>query len=418
MSSELIILIILIVLSGFFSSSELAYVVANKIKIELKARKNNLPSKNALYFVKNPENFFGTILISNNIVNVAFASLITVFLINTYQFDDITILIISSVILLIFGELIPKYIAREFADMFIQVAAIPIRGITVAIYPFVKITTSLSSLLTRTENINQENLTRLFDKTDIQQLLHEGSEAGSVEKHETGTINKIIGLSEQRIYEVMTPRIDIVGVEKESSIKEITDTFIKSGYSKLPVYEEHLDNIKGVVYAYDMFKSPKELNDILKNIIFVPETKKTLEMLNEFLEKQISIAVVVDEFGGTAGIVTVEDIIEEMFGEIQDEYDVEEDICRKLNKNSYLISGKVEIDYINEHYNLLIPEGEYETVGGYITTRLGRIPLKGEFVEIDHFKIHIIRSDHTRIDLVKLTVDLEKYEELTFSEGS
>jgi CBS domain containing-hemolysin-like protein len=319
---------------------------------------------------------------------------------------------------LIFGELIPKYIAREFADMFIQVAAIPIRGITVAIYPFVKITTSLSSLLTRTENINQENLTRLFDKTDIQQLLHEGSEAGSVEKHETGTINKIIGLSEQRIYEVMTPRIDIVGVEKESSIKEITDTFIKSGYSKLPVYEEHLDNIKGVVYAYDMFKSPKELNDILKNIIFVPETKKTLEMLNEFLEKQISIAVVVDEFGGTAGIVTVEDIIEEMFGEIQDEYDVEEDICRKLNKNSYLISGKVEIDYINEHYNLLIPEGEYETVGGYITTRLGRIPLKGEFVEIDHFKIHIIRSDHTRIDLVKLTVDLEKYEELTFSEGS
>lgn len=414
MSSELAILIGLIILSGFFSSSELAFVVTNKIKIDLKARKNNLPSKNALYFVKNPENFFGTILISNNIVNVAFASLITVFLINTFRMGDVSILLISSAILLIFGELIPKYFAREFADMFFQIAAIPIRVITILIYPFVKVTTSLSTLLTRTENINQENLTQLFDKTDLKKLLHEGSEAGSVKKQETGTINKIIGLSEQRIYEVMTPRTDIVGVEVNSSIKEITDTFIKSGYSKLPVYEEHLDNIKGVVYAYDMFKSPKKLNDILKNIIFVPETKKTLEMLNEFLEKQISIAVVVDEFGGTAGIVTVEDIIEEMFGEIQDEYDVEEEICRKLNKNSYLISGKVEIDYINEHYNLLIPEGEYETIGGYITTKLGRIPLKGEFVEIDHFKIHVIRSNHTRVDLVKLTLDLEKYEELTF----
>lgn len=414
MSSELAILIGLIILSGFFSSSELAFVVTNKIKIDLKARKNNLPSKNALYFVKNPENFFGTILISNNIVNVAFASLITVFLINTFRMGDVSILLISSAILLIFGELIPKYFAREFADMFFQIAAIPIRVITILIYPFVKVTTSLSTLLTRTENINQENLTQLFDKADLKKLLHEGSEAGSVKKQETGTINKIIGLSEQRIYEVMTPRTDIVGVEVNSSIKEITDTFIKSGYSKLPVYEEHLDNIKGVVYAYDMFKSPKKLNDILKNIIFVPETKKTLEMLNEFLEKQISIAVVVDEFGGTAGIVTVEDIIEEMFGEIQDEYDVEEEICRKLNKNSYLISGKVEIDYINEHYNLLIPEGEYETIGGYITTKLGRIPLKGEFVEIDHFKIHVIRSNHTRVDLVKLTLDLEKYEELTF----
>jgi len=205
----------------------------------------------------------------------------------------------------------------------------------------------------------------------------------------------------------MRPRTEIVGIEIGQSIDEALSIFIESGYSKLPVYEDNLDNIKGVIYAYDIFKSPKNLNEIIKEIIFVPETKKGFDMLNEFLSKQASIAVVIDEFGGTAGIITMEDIIEELFGEIRDEYDIEEDICRKIDENTYIINGKVEIDYINEKYNLNIPTGDYETIGGYITTRLGRIPAQGENVLIDGFNILIARANQIKVEVVKLSVNLE-----------
>ncbi|HEY6906522.1 MAG TPA: transporter associated domain-containing protein, partial [Ignavibacteriaceae bacterium] len=193
-------------------------------------------------------------------------------------------------------------------------------------------------------------------------------------------------------------------VDIESTIDEVISIFVESGYSKIPVYEENLDNIRGVIFAYDIFNSPQNLKSIIREIIFVPETKRSFEMLNEFLNKQVSIAIVVDEFGGTAGLVTMEDIIEELFGEIKDEYDIEEEICRKISADSFLISGKVEIDYINEKYNLNIPTGDYETIAGYITSRIGRIPLQGESVKIDNFTFLIARSTNIRIDLVKLTI--------------
>ncbi len=156
-----------------------------------------------------------------------------------------------------------------------------------------------------------------------------------------------------------------------------------------------------------IFKNPPNIGSILREVIFVPETKKSFEMLNEFLNKRVSIAVVIDEFGGTAGIVTMEDIIEELFGEIEDEYDVEEDICRRIGPNEYLISGKVEIDYINEKYNLEIPLGDYETIGGYISYYLGRIPAQGENIPINNFNIFIARATQTKIDMVRLTVNTD-----------
>lgn len=411
MNPNILFLIILLISSAFFSSSELAFVVSNRIKIEIRARQNKFGAKAAYYFLRKPQIFFSTILISNNIVNIAFASIITVFLTNVFDLSDFWILIISTGFLLIFGEIIPKYFARELADIYIGPASIIIRGFTYALYPFVKITSSISSLLTSSENMSEERMSYLFEKEDIHHLMHESREAGFVAEEESDIISKIIILSEQKIYEAITPRTDIVGVEIKSSIDELRNVFIQSGYSKLPVYEENIDNVKGLVFAYDLFKDPQDLKSIVKEVIFVPDTKKSLEMLNEFLEKGVSIAIAVDEFGGTAGIITVEDIIEELFGEIRDEYDVDEDVCKKVDELTYVISGKVEIDYINEEYEIEIPHGDYETIGGYITNALGRIPKQGETITLDHYKVLVLRSDTTKISLLKLFVDPEHFEE-------
>ena len=404
MTSQLIILIILVIISAFFAGSELAFVVANKLKIEIRARKGNIAAKAVYSFVKNPQYFFSTILIANNVVNIAFASLSALILSLAFDLNEFSILIISTLILLIFGELLPKYFARELGDRVILFASIPIRIVYYILFPFVRITSSLSSFLTQASNRKAENLEFLFSKEDIEYLVKESHEAGIVNKKESAIITKVLALGEQKVYEAMRPRTEIVGVDIESTIDEAISVFIESGYSKIPVYEENLDNIRGVIFAYDIFKSPQNLQSIIREIIFVPETKRSFEMLNEFLNKQVSIAIVVDEFGGTAGLVTMEDIIEELFGEIKDEYDVEEDICRKIASDTYLISGKVEIDYINEKYNLNIPTGDYETIAGYITSKIGRIPLQGESVTVDNFNFLIARSTNIKIDLVKLII--------------
>ena len=402
MSSEIIILIVLVFVSAFFSGTEIAFVVSNKVKIEIKARKKNIAAQSAHYFVENPQTFFSTILIGNNVVNIAFASISAVFLAYMFSLNELSILLISSSILLLCGELIPKYLSRELPDRITLLTAIPLRIISFVLYPFVKVTSSISDMFTQSSSVKAENVKFLFSKEDLEILVQESHRAGMVNKKESDIISKVLSLGEQRVYEAMRPRTEIVGVEINSTIDDAFAFFIDSGYSKLPVYDDNLDNIKGIIYANDLFKSPENIKSILKEAVFVPETKKSLEMLNEFLNKQVSIAIVIDEFGGTAGIVTMEDIFEEMFGEIKDEYDVEEDISRKISDNTYLISGKVEIDFINEKFGLNIPTGDYETIAGYITTQLGRIPLQGENVNINGFSILILRATQIKVDAVRL----------------
>ncbi|NWG28785.1 MAG: HlyC/CorC family transporter [Ignavibacteriaceae bacterium] len=404
MDHQILYMLLFVILSAFFSGTELAFVVANKIKIEVRARKKNLAALNAKYFVNHPQNFFSTILIGNNIVNVAYASLGTVILSALLGWSEIKILIVLSAIILFFGEIIPKYLARELADRTVLLTSIPLRAVYFLLYPFVKITSAISNRIVQTSNLKSDNIYHLFDKEDIKGLVKESEIAGMVDKRDSDLINKVIELGDQRVYEAMTPRTEIVGVEITSDINEVLSVFIDSGFSKLPVYENDLDNIKGVVLAKDLFKSPQSIKDIIREVSFIPETKKSFDVLNDFLEKRNSIAIVVDEHGGTAGIVTIEDILEELFGEIEDEFDVPEDICRRIAKDTYIVSGKVEVDYINEKYNLNIQEGDYETLSGFITTQLGRIPHQGEIVTIGNFNIQIVRATSQRIELVKLTL--------------
>ena len=407
MGIEITALILLIIISAFFSGTEIAFIVANKIKIEVKARKKRLDAQSALYFINNPQTFFSTILIGNNIVNIAFASISAVFLSVFFSLNELQILLVSSFIILLFGELIPKYFARELSERIVLLAALPLRVVNFLLYPFIKITSSISSFLTNTSNVKAESMKFLFSKEDLEILIQESHKAGMVDKKESDIISKVLSLGDQRVYEVMRPRTEIVGIEISRPIEEALLLFIESGYSKLPVFDENLDNIKGIIYANDFFKSPQSINEILHDAVFVPETKKSFELLNEFLNRQVTIAIVIDEFGGTAGIVTMEDIFEEMFGEIRDEYDIDEDICKKISDNSYIISGKVEVDYINENFNLSIPAGDYETIAGFITNRIGRIPLQGETVSFDGFTFFIVRANQIRIDIVRLTDNRE-----------
>ena len=406
MDVQILYLLILVLLSAFFSGTELAFVVANKLKIEVRARKKDLAALSAKYFINHPQNFFSTILIGNNAVNIAYASLGAVFLNVLFGWSEIKILIILSVVILFFGEIIPKYLARELADRLVLLTSLPLRFFSYLFYPLVKITSIISNKVVQTSSLKTDNIYHLFDKEDIKGLVKESEIAGIVDKRDSDLINKVIELGDQRVYEAMTPRTDIVGLELTNEISEVLSVFIDSGFSKLPVYEDNLDNIKGVILAKDLFKSPDNIKDILREVSFIPETKKSFEVLNDFLEKRNSIAIVVDEHGGTAGIVTIEDILEELFGEIEDEFDIQEAICRRIAKDTYIISGKVEVDHINEKYSasggLKIEEGDYETLSGFITTQLGRIPNQGESVTIGNFSIQIVRAAVQRIELVKL----------------
>jgi len=408
MELEILGLTFLLVLSGFFSASEIAFVVANKLKIELRARKNNFSAKIISYFMESQQSFFSTILISNNIVNITFSSMITLFLTSILGYGDLSILIISTSLLLVFGELIPKYFAREFPDKFVLFSAVPVRAFSIVLYPLVSITSAISHFIVSSANIKEEKISHLFNKEDIQYLLSESVSSktlNTINEDEFDLINKVISLGEQKIYEVMTPRTDIIGIEINSEITEAIKLFNESGYSKILVYSENMDNIKGFIHVLDMFKFPKSISEIRRDILFVPETKKSLQLLNELLDKRISIALVVDEFGGTDGIVTTEDIIEEMLGEIRDEYDEDEEICKKIENNLFIISGKYEIDRLREEFNIDIPEGEYETIAGYIITELGMIPNKKKAYKIGNFNVEIIHSSKQRIELIKLRIE-------------
>jgi CBS domain containing-hemolysin-like protein len=400
---ELILLIVLLILSGFFSGTEMAYIVSSKLIMEIKARTKNPAALSAHYFKSHPQTFFSTVLIGNNVVNVALSSLSAVFLSAIFGLGQMSILLISSFLLLLFGELLPKYLASEMSGKILLLSALPLRIFSIVIFPFVKAASAASDKLTKSTSIEADAMALLFDKEEMKELIKESQIAGVVDKKESDIIEKVIELGEQRAYETMTPRTDVVGVEINQTIEEALTIFIDSGFSKLPVYEDNLDNIKGIIHAKDIFKSPQNLKGIIRKVSFIPETKKSFNIMNEFLDKKTTITIVIDEFGGTAGIITIEDILEELFGEIKDEFDVDADICRKITKNSYIISGKVELDYINEKYELNIEQGDYETIAGYIITKLGRIPAQGETVEIDNYSILIARAVSQKIDLVKLT---------------
>ncbi|MCX8057353.1 MAG: hemolysin family protein [Ignavibacteria bacterium] len=405
---EFVVMILALIGSAYFSATEIAFVVANKIKIEIRAKQNVFGAKAARKIIKNPEEVFVTILVANNIANITFASFFGLFLQQTYQLSELSTLLITTLIILTFGEIIPKAFTQEVADIAILYFSYPFKFFRTILFPIVRLLENISKYILKRLKI-EFDLPQILEKEDIKILLKESLEAGAVDKEDKKIIDRVIELGDQKVSEAMRPRTEIVACDINATKEELYQIFIDSGYSKIPIYEGSLDTIHGVVYLNDLFTDFNHITEIMKPINFYPETKPSIELLKEFLSEGISIAIIVDEYGGTSGLVTTEDLIEELLGEIKDEYDIDENICRKIGENVYLISGRVENDLIYEKYGIQIPEGKYETIGGYIMNRLGKIPSEGEEFIIDNFKFTIIKATPNRIELVKM-VELKREE--------
>lgn len=401
MQTEIILAFILLFFSAFFSASEIAFITANKIKLEIKSR-SSLTAKIANDFVKKPETFLVTILIGNNFVNIALSSILTYILKTIADLNDFSILILLTLLILVFGESIPKTIGRESADGFVLFASLPLKLIYFIFLPAVKLLKFVSEKFLKIFKIKTETIEQFFSKKDFEILLKE-SEMNEYMKMDI-PFSRVFKLENLAVESAMRPRTEIVGVDKSMTMKEIIETFSKSGHSRLPVYDGTIDNIIGIIYVKDLFKNPKNIDEILKEPYFVPEKKRCIELLKDFKEKNISMAVVVDEFGGVSGLITLEDVIEELVGEIEDEFDVSKKLIQKIDPNTFILSGLVEVDQLNEEYKLNIPKGDYETISGFVINNIGRIPSKGEEFIIHDFKITILSATRTRINSLKLTL--------------
>lgn len=422
MSNDWLLIILTILFSGFFSGSEIAFVTASRLRLEIKSRQGSLGAKYLNYFVHNPETFLATTLVGNNIVNVAYATLMTFTLVKPIneifqsifgvlpsEFEMLLIqTTVAALVIMFLGEIIPKAIFRIHPDFFISISAFPLKICNWILRPFIFVSNGLSRKLVKIMGAESENVEQLFRRQDIEMMLRELSEDGGtsdIDREDTEILTNVLELSSKRVKESMIPRTEIVAVEKTSSIEEALKIFVSSGFSKLPVYEENIDNIIGVIFAYDLFAQPKTLEEIIRPIKMVPSSQRSKSLLTEFRQSKISLAIVLDEYGGTAGLVTIEDLLEEVVGDIQDEYDTEDFLMKKLNERSFVLSGNVELEELMEKYpeiHIKLSNSDYETVAGFIIYEIGRIPKVNEEVIIDNHKFIISKATPSRIEAVKL----------------
>ncbi|MCC6548949.1 MAG: HlyC/CorC family transporter [Ignavibacteriaceae bacterium] len=401
MGQDIVLLIVLILMSGFFSGTEMAYLISNRIKVELRTGNRSFASRSSKYFFDHPEVFFSTVLIGNNIVNISFASVSAVVLVAAFGLSEWQVLVVSSVLLLLFGELIPKYLAGEIPHTLYLLFSAPLKVISIAFSPLVAFTSTVSRKVIGKTDTSSQNV---MGREDILLLVRESLGQQNQDDQQSRIIKRIFDLKETRVYEVMRPRTEIAGVELDTHLDIVLKMFAETGYSKLPVFEDTLDDIKGIVYAFDLFTNPDSLSDVIREVPFVPETKSCIELLNEMMAEKYSIAIVIDEFGGTAGLVTLEDVLEEMFGEIRDEYDTEDSVLKKIKEDSYLMSGNVELDHITDKFGITFTQGDYTTLSGYITSTTGRIPEQGEILRIGQYQFSIVKANKVRIEFIRLRI--------------
>ena len=426
--TETLIIAVTILLSGFFSGSEIAFVSANKLKLEIESRKGTFLARTISYFVEKPETFLTTTLVGNNIINVLYATLMAIFLISPIQSvyssmtgempSAIMILfiqtVIASLVIMIFGEILPKALYRIQADFMVKIISVPMRMINWILNPLIVVANSSSNVLVKWLKAGSERSDKIFRRQDMEMIFKELSDSGGGEdfdKEDSEILQNVLDLSNKRVKETMIPRTEIVAVEKSTSIEEVQKTFITSGFSKLPVYQDTIDDIIGVVFAYDLFHNPGSLSEIIRPIKLIPSSKKSKDLLTEFQQSNISVAIVIDEYGGTAGMVTIEDLIEEVVGDIQDEYDTEQEIMKKISSNIYVVSGSVELEDLELKFpeiNLRNEEDNFETIAGYIINHIGRIPKVNEELLIGKHKFIISKATPNKLETVKLIVREEE----------
>lgn len=415
----------MLILSAFFSGMEIAYVSSNKVFLEIQKQKKDVIARVLSVITLKPSKFIATMLIGNNIALVVYGFLMGDLLVGwfasllpaqnkilNYMLIDLSLFsqtVISTTVILLTAEFIPKVFFQIYANTFVRFFAIP-SFVFYKLFSWISdfviwISDTILKKFFKTEG-DQVNLALTRDELGnyISEQIESMDESDDVDS-EIQIFQNALEFPELKAREVMIPRTEILAVDYLESLEKVTDLFISSGYSKIIVYKNSIDDILGYVHAFELFNKPKNIRSIIRPVEFVPETILIKDVMNFLIKKRKSVAVVIDEYGGTSGIMTIEDIVEELFGEIEDEHDSVDLIENQLSETEFIFSARLDVDYINEHYKLELPEDEhYETLGGLIVSRTEEIPSVGDELIIEKFKFCIKQVSSTKIDTVHLFI--------------
>lgn len=407
-----------LLLSVFFSGMEIAFISSDKLRYAL-----NKKNKNALDYILNvfyshPRKFLSTLMVGNLMVLIVFV-FCTIHLSNTYVLQNITQsttvalflqFLAATIIILITGELLPRAIFRNNANVWVKVLAIPAFLFYVLLFPITKIFTSIGSFILRLTGVKfnpaeERALGRVELDSYVKQGIGETPDVNIVDS-EVKIFRNALDFSSVKLRDCMVPRTDIIAISKETPIDELKDVFVESGFSKILVYEDDIDNIIGYIHMWEMFSNPADWTREIASISFYPDSMLARDLMSELLQQRKSIAVVVDEFGGTTGIITIEDLVEEIFGDIEDEYDVKTYVAKKISDNEYILSGRLEITQLNEMFDIHLPqEDDYTTIAGLILHHIQRFPKTYETIDIDRFTFKILKVTARKIEVIKLIVN-------------
>lgn len=413
-SSDWLIVVGCLITCAFFSGIEIAFLSANKLRIELKSKQGNYSARILARYTKTPSDFISTVLVANNLGLVIYgiymgkilnSGLEALIISHTLRFLLVTV--ISTLIVLITAEFLPKTLFRINPDIILSSLAIPFRFIHILLWPLIYFVKKVSSFLLQffTKTVVTET-TPVFTTVDLDNYISRLEHAGNTETSEIDTevFRNALDFRDVKVRDFMVPRPELVALNIEDSIAELKDIFIESRLSRILVYRENIDHIIGFVHHSDMLDHPDKISQVLKPVLIVNESTLANELLRDFMHKRRSLAVVVDEFGGTAGIATIEDVIEEIFGEIEDEFDGEQLTETEIEKKHYLFSTRHEIHYLNEKYNLEIPEGDYNTLGGFVLFICEKIPRVREVIRQGKFEFVVTKSKGARVEEVELFI--------------
>lgn len=416
MEVELIIILISILLSAFFSGMEIAFVSSNKLHIELEKKREGFIPKILNKITQKSSKFITTMLVGNNISLVIYSYYMGAFLIRFLpieNYNEFSILliqtIISTIIILVTAEFLPKAIFRIYANEVLKIFAVPAYVFYMLFHFVSEFITSISDFFLRVFfKTNADEQQVAFSKEELGNYITEQLETGNEDEEmdsEIQIFQNALEFHNVKAREVMVPRTEIIAVEIHEKVSVLKNIFIETGLSKVLVYKTSLDDVIGYVNAFELFKKPKTIKSILLPVEIVPESMMINDILNILMKKRKSVSIVVDEYGGTSGMITVEDIVEELFGEIEDEHDSQEFLEEKINETTFNFSARLEVDYLNEEYDLNIPKSEaYETLGGFIINHTENIPIENEVVDIEDFEIRILKTSSAKIDDVTLKI--------------
>jgi len=411
-----------ILLIAFFAGTEIAFVSANKLNIELKRKQGLLTGRILGHFSGNPEEFIGASLVGVNVVLVIYGLLMTKLTAPLLEqafgwvkvrfggnsFEYVSLLadtIIATLVILILAEFLPKVIFKSKAEKLLTVFAIPMQLTYYLLYPFAKIFVSISEFILKyLFNVPIKSHKNVFNRIDLENFVKQSLHGHESDSNEVNTelFENALYLVNVKVRKCMIPRNEVEALEVSMPISEVRRKFIDTKLSKIIVYEGNIDNIIGYLHHLDLNRKPENIRSVLHTITAVPEAMSAVDLMNKFTRDRKSIAWVIDEFGGTAGIVTMEDVLEEIFGDINDEYDTEEYVEQQISENEFIFSGRLEVDYLNEKYDLHIPTGHWETLSGYIIDMHETIPKIHDNIIIDDYQFNILLMSDTRIETVKL----------------